>query len=681
MLGHKQKAPILAVVNHPGRFQQGRPRSTRYFLAILFILSIDAQIFLKFNFMLAGNSSGYAMAWTDQGHLFANIYNGTSMISQLDDPAATAPYYIYLAASSQGFAVNWNTASSLIANTFNQGIWSGPTTLATGGALGNPGKLVGGVNSYLCVFSKGDSHLYTAVYAGSSWTVDTSPLDSAQNGVTEYSVDVIDDRYGVIWNQPTNGVNAVYAISYTSGWGTAVRVDNSTNRYVNNAVPKIFATATGMLTSWLEDDGTGLALSASRYSLGNSAWTAENGSPFIPVYRGHASGVDFAVNNAGVLTVVWNQMDSDRSKVLYSIKNGANWSAASEVTGCSSAYHGVDIASNGNTFMITCGTYPGFGVIAHLLTNSVTNGVLGSAQTVITNESPGAFTNGNLATNGQDYALVSPTSGNTISVNMFNSTTGLWQGQQIIATVGYSGYSPAHIVGISSGFAATWWSSRTGTEYSGPFDIFASVYTNGAWSPPVQVNTVSHYWYPNAYSSVISSNSNDVVLSWFSDNGINTSRYDGLGSKSWTTELLLHQNETAGYGETLDSAVLGNGESTVWNEVNSVWASVYDGIDRVATQLSSGFNSSTSVRNTTNQSGYAAVWTQTPVYYGISDVYMARYENGVWTPPLLLESGPGPTYQSDIVAIGSQYHAIWTQGDPSLTVDPNVRRVWISGDF
>jgi len=636
-------------------------------------LAVGALSSFSNRYKIAGNNTGYAMVWLANDDVNVNYYNnGSSNISTLNDPINTNfPSVSYLVSTADGFVAAWQQGGQIIANVFKQGAWSGPSVAASSGTIR---KVTTGANTYLIAYTDSVTsvvHVYASVYDGTNWVSTGSPLDTSTVSVnTNLSVATDGDRYAVAWAQ-RDVVDEQYVAIYSGSWAAPVRLDSSTIKHPWNQTPVVYSGSNGFYSTWVEHDGTGFAKYSSRYTFG-VGWVADSANLVKPVLRGHATDPKMVINNAGVVVAVWNQQTSEYRGSFYSVKTGANWTVPARLPLCAATFRGLDIVTNGDTFMISCGTYPSSRLVSYLLTGTT----LGPDQ-VIFNSTTTLFSENVLAANGSDYAAVFPTSSNGISVNIFDSTLGAWTGEQVLkTTAGYNGYSHPHISGNGNSFAATWWEPLTSSSNS---TLYSSVFNGSAWGNATAVSTTLRAGSSNASSSNIQPFGEGYVLNWISDRNY-TSIYDAVAD-SWTLE-----NPVAGGARYTYTSSNNININTVSSSTSSIYSSVFDSAGNVISTFnpaSVNLNNPSvgAPQSASNGTGYGITWNHKFGSNGEDSAYMARYEQNAWTPPLLLENKIETVSQPSIYNSGNKYRAIWSQPDAGALPDEFARRIWVSGEF
>ncbi len=483
----------------------------------------------------------------------------------------------------------------------------------------------------------------------------------------------------VVWQVTSQYRYMVWANRYSpsSGWGTALRIDNSSTTSNHNVYnPKVGVDDAGnALVTWYEWNGTQDRVVYVDYNAGTAAW----GTP-IQLDTTTAAAVDpsVSVDGAGNAAIAWVQYDSP-TDVFASICKGATCGPATLID--TSTYYldccrSPGVSENGGTVFVTwdgpdgsdtaiyearyaSGAWSGGGILVDF------GGSTAASQwpTIATDSSGNA-----VLVYSQTYGTT-PTTYYIGSVRYINGTG--WQGIYSLDYPQSGGFAPL-IAMDGSGNALSVWNFDEQTAPTTVAGLLGNIYTpTGGWLPYYYAQAVEYDQYLSInFLSVEANAAGQAVATWVQNDGPVSDAYASMYSPAtgWGMPTQVEHMELGGTTEiwsAIDSA--GNViaiyrvyDGSVWG----VYASRYtpSGGWGAPQRLDTLPGDQFWLRIAMDPAGDAlAVWSETSATYNIyADHYSAT--SNTWSGAVKIQAGTGYASGDEVAmdASGNGF-AVWDE--------------------
>jgi hypothetical protein len=629
---------------------------------------------------IAGNASGYAVAWKQGPSIFAAVY-GTGAWGAPEEidfgapsatPAASRPR---LAAAASTFAVTWQQGSptvSVYARVFSGGAW-GSVTEIDGGTTSLPTaapEIAASGTGYLVTWLEPATGplgpttvLYSTRYTGTTWIghdrVDSGSWDPCRS----HALASHGTGYVAAWIRGSSTAAGVAVANvFVGSWATATVLSSDTTPV---GAPGVGGRGSAFVAAWPQASATSRPVYARRFASG--AWGAE-ANLVTQRYLGEAGGPRLAADGAGGRLAVWDQYHDAVLLIFGSRFTAGAWDSPVVLAGDSAAgtyASSPRVAANGSGYAVAYKEGDDLYARIHDGTDWGAPALLelGTA-------APQLALAGSLASNGTGYAVVWNQS-DGVFANVYSG--GAWGGATLLESMSGAG-SRAVVASNGSGYAVAWHQSDGAVTR-----IYGAVHDGTAWgaAAPLEAGAGA------ATDARIASDGDGYAVVWVQHDGTVNSVYANVfAAGAWGGEALLETGAAAASA----ARVAGNagGYLAAWVQGDGAEARVYAarhaaGAWGAALTLDAGGGGVSAPQAAATLGGFAVVWAQDDGT--VTNVYANAY-NGVWGTATLLESAAADVSAAhglDLVATTTGYSAVWAQPDPTDTANASTRRVWAAG--
>lgn len=630
-----------------------------------------------------GNAS---VAWSPSGGTSSGVYvNRYKVSTRWSDPVALGQSQDASSSSTKlafnvhgnGIAL-WLQGSEVLARRYDKATDSWGETTVVGSAAGSNGMWLASLSmdengNAIAAWIRSDDgqvgSVYMSRYTAESdvWSVPRLIENSTRNVWVDHADDLVTairGEYAVVaWPQEntSGGIDLNVSWGASWGWGSPFVVDNATgiadrpsvaldrfgrisvvwqqegSVFVNRFDGSMWSGATALENAsapasqpriTFDEAGNGLAVwiqgndvIARRYDQASDTWGPET---TLDSNAGNVSATSLAMDASGNAVAAWVQMEGSAASVFVSRYNAASnsWSAATllETSSLPANESSVNLSTTvlGNhaavswvqrtsaattTWQVHASRWTGSAwSAAEVIDNSINGGSSGEPSVAIDRY-------GNMSVLWSQSAG----SGSITYVNRYHANTP-WSGEQLLESSGVTAQMPRVAFDANGNGFAAWIQGgdvlvrrydKATNRWEAATVVARSYLQYGTW--PVQLSI---------------DEAGNAVLAWGQYEGwmtfVYASCYDPA-SKSWSTPAQLGGSDSLYFSsaEDLSTSISGN---------------------------------------------YAAVsWSQ---YTSETDAYVARWSNGSWSAPMLVDSGTAGTSRSSI-AVDQQgrISAVWKQGN------------------
>jgi hypothetical protein len=465
--------------------------------------------------------------------------------------------------------------------------------------------------------------LLYAYYDGSSWSAEAE----IEPGVTAVSYDMATNGTGFMLAYQSN--DNIYARSFDgSSWTGPVAI-NAVYSTIDCSDPRVASNGVGYAAVWHQTSNTGTEYIFSSFFTSND-WSSpvmlDNGVwyPKLPSITSNGAGY----------AVAWQA--ANQTRICAKVYSNGSWSAGSVQLNATGQIQGAfRITSNGAGYAVAWDQYDQTNKVYDIYVNLYNgadwqkDGSGNPAPTPLESGAGHAF-DPDIASNGTSYAVV--------------------------------------------------WSQYEGDKFTGDRSIFASIYSNGAWTTPAALETGSGH----AFTPRIASNGTGYAVVWsqFDDPSYNLYAVF-YGNASWSSPAIIAGDEASQYQLIRN----GGGFATIWLQPDSsgnsnITVKPHDGSNwgsgRMLVKNLHRGSSTRPIMATNKNDSTLAVWTQ--YHNGIPRVYGNINSGSGWGVPFQISEGQMYAFSQDLTTDvtgfmivfttnGSDLHARYCGGNGELGAD------------
>jgi hypothetical protein len=616
---------------------------------------------------IASNGTNYTIVWSQQtSGMFANIGIDATWEGEqrLDSDTLSNAWQPSVTSNGTGYMVVWDQNAvggerSVYAavNSNGTGAWTSlPALDSETGTVGSPQIITNNI-SYAAVWTQRDtSDTFSNIWASVFNTTWQSAVNIEQSigSASTPNIAVNSSRFAFAWEEEANDLSSLVAMRFYTDQYEPIK--NLLTLEHNGSVRKAKIVSNGngkALATWQQYHNGNWRLYANIYE--NQAWGA-------PVRFADNISADqhIASDGAGFL-VAWYEYTSAQNRLVkVRLYVNDNWEVTKDL-GSLTEFWDMRIESNGS----------GYGVVwidEFAFYASLFNGAQWSASP----ENLGGFSTGpfELASNGSGYAFV------WSQQEIFSSIyTGVWDSE--ISVQGVTPPPGLNPVITSNGMQ---YASIYQQQDTGATNLYASLYTGSLWGNSVNLDLAALTSTPELYK--VATDQTGYAVVWRQADANESNLYANVFDGTvWQTDAINIDNLPGATGEP---AIVSNGDRYVaaWRQQDgaantpySSYANLYSGSNWLTEpvlleDLSDTVSSELSLAS--NGTSTAIAWLQKSGE--INNVYIARYEDGLWIYPVAVDNTEGNVFEPILVNDAASYSMGWLQIDPDS--DPVTVELW-----
>jgi hypothetical protein len=649
-------------------------------------VSVQGDVFRP---SLAGNGSSYLLAWRQDSSVAGELmvtnsvgpgWNATPTLAGTATQSTTP----LLASNGSDYQLIWigddGGVSSILGTNFSSSfVQSAVMPLEASATPAYGPNLVSNGSDYLVTWQQQAASLFAAVGSTTAGFSTPAEIDTGINSISSVSLASNGAEYAVVWRQYEVPVHRAWANLYDGAWQTALRLDTGSESI---ETLRVAATAAGFAAYYTQRpaatenaDLFGHAFDAATWGAGAPA-LLETGADVPTLYASAGNGTNaFAV---------WRQYPDDGSaEQVYAVRSGAPFTAAQALvtTPLGSTAQPIHLLSNDAGMALAIWSQQDGSSRETYASVKDAGGVWGAPVAL----GMSTVQSGSVLANDTGFAVIGLAGG--FSDENYDVIARVFDGQSWSAITALDGAMtgtaqwPA-IASDGTGFMAAWVQSPTFP--ANDRRAWASLYENGAWGVPVQIDDGT------AFVQVlkVASNGTGYAATW---NNLATTApvniYDGVAWSGHTTVATDDVNASpdivsdgTGYMLYWDDEGAGDTEFNVYASISPTAAVV----DFTTVRVSDDAVSVSSMYGASDGTGYALVWNERTTPFG-DGVIASTWNGTAWSAPQSLETNSFTTSLSGMVAnpTAGGYAVAWEAWDDAgnnastLTVNVHDGATWL----
>jgi hypothetical protein len=635
------------------------------------------------NPMLASNGSSYLLLWVDDTAASSELMVAHSVgpgwsaaPTTVGTVIATSPV---VASNGSDYQLVWvgddGGVDSVLGTNFSSSfVQSAVVPLEGSATAANDPAIVSNGSDYLVTWLQPSASLHAAIGSTASGFGAPVQIGAATDWISNTRLASNGTDYAVVWNQFEAPVNQAWANLYNGAWQMPQRLDTGAQ---STSPPFVAPTATGFAAYYAQRPANNENADLFGYAFDAATWGA--GAPTLLESLDGFLGLYAVVGNGTNAFAVWDQYPDDASaEQVYVVRTDAPFTAAQMLVtapvGSAALPYRLLTNDAGMTLAVwtqqngaTRETYASVKDASGAWSAPVALGIDGLQAYSVSANDAGFAVVGNVGTSSdQDYDIVA---------RVFDGQS--WSARAALDGTMTGSTQSVALASDGTSFMAAWAQAPAYLDSSSNRRAWTSLYENGAWGAPVQIDDGADF----VQALRIATNGSSYMLAWNNlESTLPINVYDGA---AWSGHTLVTTDDVNGSPEVLSD---GTGYLLYWLEQRAgdtetnVYASVSPtgAIGDFATmRVSDDSVRAIDATAATDGTGYALVWSvfESNRFGGpIASVW----DGAAWSAPESLDSNVFNTWLSGIAAnpATGAYAVAWEAWDDdaftSSTLTANV---------